>query len=132
MNFRWNEAVWLALDDCGDYLTTEDVYLHVKEYRQLTEHQLELDNQRVMRRYKNTVRNILNNFRSRCIIEGVKENPNLKYGHYRWVDICAGKENRKEIRKKIECGFLLEYVIGNSTLLSDLPLCESRALTWSS
>lgn len=109
VNFRWKEAVWLALDDCGNYLDTQEVYLYVKRHMQLTEYQLEMDNQRVMERYKNTVRNILNDFRKRySIIEGAKENPELKYGEYNWIGICAKKENRKAIRKKVENGLPLE------------------------
>jgi len=57
-----------------------------------------------MQRYKNTVRNILNVFRREGIIEEPKENPELKYGCYNWLDIFAVKEKRKEIRLKIEEG----------------------------
>jgi len=102
MNFRWKEAVWLALDDCGENPDTQGVYLNVQKYRELTEFQRGIDNQRVMQKYKNTVRNILNNFRRQGIIEGVKENPKLKYGQYCWAGTYALKENRKEIRRKIQ------------------------------
>lgn len=112
MNFKWKEAIWLALDDCGDYLSTKDVYIRVQKYRQLTEHQLEIDNQRVMQKYKNTVRNLLNGFRESGIIDGMKENPELKYGTYKWKGDYAEKEYRKEIRKKIEDGSL-EFVLRN-------------------
>lgn len=112
MDFRWKEAVWLALDDCGDSLDTQGVYFYVTKYRQLTEHQQEIDNQGVMERYKNTVRKILNDFRKEMhIIEGAKENPLLKYGGYNWIGICAKKENRKEIRKKVENGLPLEHAL---------------------
>ena len=111
MNFKWKEAVWLALDDCGDCPSTQDVYFYVQKYRQLTKHQLEIDNQGVMERYKNTVRNILNDFRSDGIIKGAKENPELKYGAYNWIGIFAKKENRKEIRKGVENGLRLEYAL---------------------
>jgi hypothetical protein len=102
MNFRWKEAVWLALDDCGNYPDTQAVYLNVLKYKELTEFQKELDNQKVMLRYKNIVRNILNGFRSERIIEGSKENPELKYGYYNWLGIFASKEKREEIRKNVE------------------------------
>jgi len=104
MNFRWKEAVWLALDDCGDHPDAQGVYLNVLKYKELTEFQKEVDNQKVMLRYKNTVRNILNGFRSKCIIEGSKENRKLKYGYYNWLGIFAKKEKRVEIRKKVEQG----------------------------
>ena len=113
MNFRWKEAVWLALDDCGDYPDTQGVYLNVLKYRELTEFQKELDNQKIMQRYKNIVRNILNGFRSKGIIEGSKENQELKYGYYSWLGIFANKEKRAEVRKKVEQGLLLEQAIGN-------------------
>jgi hypothetical protein len=106
MNFKWKDAVWLALDDCGDNPTTQDVYSYVKKYRQLTKHQLEMDNKGVMLRYKNTVRNILNGFRRDGIIEGTKENPQLKYGEYNWIGVCAKKESGKEIRKKLKMVYL--------------------------
>jgi hypothetical protein len=114
MNFRWKDAVWLALDDCGDNPTTQDVYSYVQKYRQLADHQRAIDNQGVMERYKNTVRNILNGFRRDGIIEGAKENPELKYGDYNWIGACAKKESRKEIRKEVENGLPLEYVLRNS------------------
>ena len=113
MNFRWKEAVWLALVDCGDYPDTQGVYLNVLKYRELTEFQKELDNQKVMLRYKNIVRNILNCFRSKCIIEGSKENRELKYGYYNWLGILANKEKREEIRTNVEQGLPLEQAIGN-------------------
>ena len=111
MSFKWKNAVWLALDDCGDNPATQDVYSRVKKYRQLAEHQLEMDNRRVMLRYKNTVRNILNGFRRDGIIEGAKENSQLKYGEYNWIGVCAKKESRKEIRKEVENGLPLEYAL---------------------
>jgi hypothetical protein len=114
MNSRWKDAVWLALDDCGDNPAIQDSYSYVRKYRQLTEHQLEMDNQGVMLRYKNTVRNILNGFRRDGIIEGAKENPQLKYGEYNWIGVCAKKESRKEIRKKVENGSPLEYALKNA------------------
>lgn len=114
MNFRWKDAVWLALDDCGDNPTTQDVYSCMQKYRRLTKYQLEMDNQGVMLRYKNTVRNILNGFRRCGIIEGAKENPELKYGEYKWIGICAVKESRKEIRKKVQNGLPLEYALRTS------------------
>ena len=121
MNFGWKEAVWLALDDCWDEPCTKGVYVYVGEYMKLTEDQLKLDNQRVMQKYKNTVRNILNNFRSLSyphpIIEGAKENRELKYGHYNWIGKCAEKEKRKEIRKKIEDGWHLIYILRDPTFL---------------
>lgn len=108
MNFKWKDAVWLALDDCGDYPTTKGVYSYVRKYRDLTGYPLEMDNKGVMLRYKNTVRNILNGFRRDGIIEGAKENPELKYGEYNWIGVCDKKESRKEIRKKVEDGLPLE------------------------
>lgn len=113
VNFGWKEAVWLALDDCWDEPCTKGVYVYVGEYRKLTEDQLKMDNQRVMQKYKNTVRNILNNFRKESVIEGAKENPELKYGYYNWIGCCAQKENRKEIREKLESGLSLKYVLEN-------------------
>lgn len=113
LNLRWKDAVWLALDDCGYSPNTQSVYLNVQKYRELTEFQRGLDNQKVMQRYKNTVRNILNDFRSECIIEESKENQELKYGYYNWLGIFANKEKRREVRKKVEQGLLLEQVIGN-------------------
>ena len=104
MNFRWKEAVWLALDDCGDNPDTQGAYLNVQEYRELTEFQRGMDSQKVMQRYKNTVRNILNIFRSEGIIEGSKENPELRYGYYNWIGVFANKEKRRETRRKIEQG----------------------------
>ena len=111
VNFKWKEAVWLALDDCRDSPSTQGVYFYVQKYRQLTEHQLEIDNQGVMERYKNTVRNILNGFRGDGIIEGNKENPKLEYGKYNWIGVFAKKENRIGIRKKVENGLPLEYAV---------------------
>lgn len=112
-NFRWKEAVWLALDDCGDDLSTQGVYFYVGKYRQLTDYLLEIDDQGVMERYKNTVRNILNGFRKRGIIEGAKENAELKYGTYNWIGIYTNKEIRKQIREKVENGLPLEYALRN-------------------
>lgn len=111
MNFRWKEAIWLALDDCGEHPDAQGVYHNVLEHRELTEFQRELDNQKVMPRYKNTVRNILNYFRSEHIIEGSKENRELRYGSYNWVGIFANKEKRGEIRKKVEQGLRLEQAM---------------------
>ena len=119
MIFRWKDAVWLALDDCGDNPSTQDVYFHVRKYRQLTERQLEMDNQGVMLKYKNTVRHILNDFRREYVIEGSKENPELKYGDYNWLGIFANKEKRKEIRKKIETEFASAFRV--STRNNNLP-----------
>ena len=48
MNFRWKEAVWLALDDCGDHPDAQGVYLNVLKYKELTEFQKEVDNQKVI------------------------------------------------------------------------------------
>lgn len=111
VNFKWKEAVWLALDDCGVCASTQGVYFYVRKYRQLTEHQLEMDNQGVMERYKNTVRNILNGFRREGIVEGAKENPTLKYGAYNWIGVFAKKEDRMGIRKKVENGLPLGYTL---------------------
>ena len=99
MNFRWKDAVWLSLDDCGDRPDTQGVYINVQKYRELTEFQRGIDNQKVMQRYKNTVRNILNSFRSEGIIEGPKENQELKYGYYNWLGIFADKEKKKKSEK---------------------------------
>ena len=55
MNSRWKEAVWLALTDCGENPDTQSVYLSVAKYRQLTEFQRGIDNQKVMQRYKNKI-----------------------------------------------------------------------------
>ena len=117
VNFRWKDAVWLSLDDCGDSPDTQSVYHNVQKYRELTEFQRGLDNQKVMQRYKNTVRNILNGFRRECVIEGSKENPELKYGYYNWLGIFANKEKRKENRKKIETCLPGNTFYENSTFL---------------
>lgn len=85
MNFRWKEAVWLSLDVCGDNPDTQGVYLNVQNYKQLTGHQRELDNKMKMPNYFNTVRGILNFFRKVSMIAGVKEDPQMKWGKYRWL-----------------------------------------------
>jgi hypothetical protein len=129
MNFKWKEAVWLALDDCGEYPDTQCVYVNVLKYKELSEHQRERNNQNVHLRYQDTVRNVLNGFRTgigtgRPIIEGSKETratKQLKYGCYGWVGIFASKDDRKIIRNAIEQGSNLEQAIWEITM--DLYIC---------
>lgn len=114
MNFRWKEAVWLALDDCGDNPDTQCVYLNVLKYKELNEFQKEIDNQKVHQKYQNTMRNILNGFRQQYFIQGSKENQELKYGSYKWFGVFVDKQKRAHVRKSLELGLSMEQAIINA------------------
>ena len=111
MNFKWKEAVWLALDDCVENPDTQCVYFNVLKYKELNDFQKEIDNQKVHQKYQNTVRNILNGFRQQCLIQGSKENRELKYGSYKWSGVLMDKQKRAQVRKSLELGLPLDQAI---------------------